>query len=49
VVIFGLVAITDWLRGGYKKLVTDQHLGETPDKAPAIQTPLLKKDDFSRR
>ncbi len=46
VIVFGLVAAIDWLRGGYKKLVTDQHLGEAPGEPLAG---VLKKEDYSPR
>ncbi len=49
VVIFGLIAAVDWLRGGYKKLVTDQHLGEEKKESLVSATPALKHGDFSRQ
>jgi len=48
VIIFGLIAVTDWLRGGYKKLVTAQHLSDAPGE-PVAGTSGLKHEDFSRR
>jgi hypothetical protein len=45
VVIFGLIAIIDWLRGGYKAV----HIGEQSPGTPKLKPEPLRHEHFSRQ